>query len=205
MRSSKYVHLVALFLVLGSAKAGAQPPASLPYEPQTHCTSLSLFGGVATPESASGALLGGTVGWQITPRVGLEGFAMWLDLPHSETGFSAAFSTHVDFRNGATVVPYLAGGMGIYHAAVDMNDHAAPTFYTDRFMMNDDPGMRRTFTDLALLAGGGVAFFLSPQLALRPQADVMFVVADDDTRVVPVFTLHLVYHFRDHPITPSRK
>jgi hypothetical protein len=195
-----------MFLVLGSVNAGAQPPVSLPYEPQTHCTSLSLFGGAATPESASGALLGGTIGWQLNSRVGLEGNVMWLDRPDSETGFSAAFSTHVNFRNGATVAPYLTGGVGIYHAAVDMNDDAAPRFYADRVMMTDDnPGMRRTFTDLSLITGGGVAFFLSPQLALRPQADVMFVVADDDTRVVPVFTLHLVYHFRDHPITPSRK
>ena len=33
----------------------------------------------------------------------------------------------------------------------------------------------------------------------------MFVVNDGKSRMVPMFTVHLAYHFHEHPITPSRR
>jgi hypothetical protein len=205
MRWLRYLPLTALFLVVASVGAEAQPPTSLPYEPSTHCTSLSLFGGVATAESEPGALLGGSAGWQLSPRFSFEGNVMWLDRPNSETGFAAAFTAHVNLLRGKVVVPFLTGGLGFYHASVDASDDAAPKFYADRFNAEgDDVDTKRTFTDPSFVVGGGVDIFLSPQLTLRPQGDAMVVVGDGHSRVVPTFTLHLVYHFRDHPITPSR-
>ena len=68
-----------------------------------------------------------------------------------------------------------------------------------------EPGARRTFTDPALIAGGGVDIFLSRRVSVRPQGEAMFVLHSGDTRVMPAFTLHLAFHFEDHPITSSRK
>jgi hypothetical protein len=131
---------------------------------------------------------------------------MWLDLANSETGFSAAFTTHLNLATDTTAVPFLAGGVGFYHASLDRSDDAAPAFYANRFKTDGERlDRKQTFTDPAFTVGGGVDIVVSPQLALRPQGDVMFVVGGGDTRVLPVFTLHLTYHFHDHPMTPSRR
>ena len=205
MQKWRHVFLGAVALVATSVVAAAQPPISVPYEPTLRCTSLSFFGGVATPESEAGGLLGGTAGWQIGPRFALEGNAFWLDRPGSETGFSVAFNSHVNLLTRRAAVPFLAAGIGMYRASLDADDAAASEFYRERFEAGDALAASQTFTDPAFIVGGGVNIFLSPQLALRPQGDVMFVVNDGKTRIVPVFTVHLAYHFHDHPITPSRR
>lgn len=205
MERWRHVFLGAVVLVATSVVAAAQPPISAPYEPTLRCTSLSFFGGVATPESEAGGLLGGTAGWQISPRFALEGNAFWLDGPGSETGFSAAFNSHVNLLRRRTAVLFLAAGIGVYRASLDADDAAASEFYRERFKAGDALATRQTFTDPAFIAGGGVDIFLSPQLVLRPQGDVMFVVNDGKSRMVPVCTVHLAYHFHEHPITPSRR
>jgi len=205
MRQWRQVFFSAMVLVATSVVAAAQPPISAPYEPTLRCTSLSFFGGVATPESKAGGLLGGTAGWQFSPRFALEGNAFWLNRPGSETGFSVAFNSHVNLLRRRTAVLFLATGIGVYRASLDADAAAASEFYRERFAAGDALATTQTFTDPAFIVGGGVDFFLSPQLALRPQGDVMFVVNDGRSRVVPVFTVHLAYHFNDHPITPSRR
>ena len=83
------------------------------------CTSLSVFGGVATAESTAGGVLGGAAGWQISPRFALEGNAFWLDRPGSETGFSAALNSHVNLVRRHTAVPFLTAGIGVYPINTD--------------------------------------------------------------------------------------
>jgi opacity protein-like surface antigen len=200
-----HVFFGAVVLVATSVVAAAQPSISAPYEPTLRCTSLSFFGGVATSESDAGGLLGGTAGWQISPRFGLEGNAFWLDRPGNETGFSAAFNSHVNLLARRRAVPFLAAGIGVYRASLDAEAAAASEFHRERFAAGDALATKQTFTDPAFIVGGGVDFFLSPQLALRPQGDVMFVVNDGKSRMVPMFTVHLAYHFHEHPITPSRR
>lgn len=201
----RHVFFGAVVLVATSVIAAAQPPISAPYEPTLRCTSLSVFGGVATAESTAGGVLGGAAGWQISPRFALEGNAFWLDRPGSETGFSAALNSHVNLVRRQTAVPFLAAGIGVYRASLDADAAAASEFYRERLAAGDALATTQTFTDLAFIVGGGIDFFLSSQLALRPQGDVMFVVNDGRSRMVPVFTVHLAYHFNDHPITPSRR
>ena len=102
-------------------------------------------------------------------------------------------------------LPFLTAGFGLYHASFDSADTAAPKFYLDRFTSTADAAPRQKFTDPAFVTGGGVNLFVSQNLAVRPQAEAMFVVRDGQTHVVPVFSVHVAYHFGDHPITPSRK
>jgi hypothetical protein len=45
--------------------------------------------------------------------------------------------------------------------------------------------------------------FLARHLALRPEVTVLVVTTRDDARAVPVYGLHLAYHFESHPITPA--
>jgi hypothetical protein len=198
--------LAALFLAAASFTVGAQPAPSLPYEPPTRCSSLSVFGGVATADADTGALIGGAGGWQANRWFGLEGNAAWFDRSGSETGFSAALAVHVSLMGRQLAVPFLKTGLGLYHASVALDDEDAPMFYRGRFHSDDTRMMaRQSFTDPAFIAGGGVDIFLTRQMAIRPEAEVMFVVHEGDSRPMGVFAVHLAYHFEDHPVTPWRR
>ena len=205
MRRTLQLHLGALIVMVIPVLAAAQPPI-FGYETPTRCTSLNVVGGISTAESNVGGLVGGAAAWQATPWFGVEAAASWLNRPGTETGFSAAINGHVNLLSRPTFVPFLRGGVGLYHASLAANDSAAPPFYRERLETSaSEPGMKRSFTDPALVAGGGVEIFVSRRVSLRPQGEAMFVIYKGDSRVMPAFTLHLAYHFEEHPITPSRK
>ena len=205
MRWPQHLALGALFLVASSITAAAQPPRSFSHEPPEHCTSLSVFGGVSTADSDAGGLFGGSFGWQVSPWIGIEGNATWLDRAGSETGFSGAVNTHMNLMTDHRALPFVTAGFGLYHASFDSADTAAPKFYLDRFTSTANAAPRQKFTDPAFVTGGGVNLFVSQNLAVRPQAEAMFVFRDGQTHLVPVFSVHVAYHFSDHPITSSRK
>jgi hypothetical protein len=195
-----------LVLAVTAATAAAQPPLRTPYEPPVRCSSLDVFGGVSMAESGAGALAGGAAGWQFTPRFGLEGDAFWLDRPGSETGFGGALHARWNLVTGWRTTPYLKAGAGLYHASIESTDDAAPAFYRDRLEQGStDVNMTRSFTDPAVIAGAGVDILLSRRLSLRPQAAAMFVFDHGQSRVMPALTLHLAFHFEEHPITSARK
>jgi uncharacterized protein involved in copper resistance len=164
---------------------------------------------VSTAESKAGGLAGGAAGWQITPWFGLEGDAVWLDRPGSEAGFSGALHARWTLVTGWRAAPFLKTGAGLYHASIEVGDDAVPAFYRDRLQAvsaeSEEAGHRRSFTDPALVTGGGLDVLLSRRISLRPQADAMFVFDHGKTRVMPAFTLHLAFHFEEHPITSARK
>jgi hypothetical protein len=201
---ARYLPLSVLFVVAMTLTAAAQPPRSMTVEP-AHCTSLGVFGGVSTADSDVGALIGGSGGWQVTPWFGIEGNAMWLDQPGAETGFSASANAHFSLLTHRKAAPFVTGGFGLYHASFAAGAGAAPKFYSDRFKTTTDVTRNQRFTDPAFIVGAGVNMFVSENVALRPEVETMFVVHDGESHVVPVFTVHLVYHFADHPVTPSRR
>lgn len=206
MRWTRYLQSVVFVLGVTAVTAAAQPPMKTPYEPTLRCASLNIFGGVSTAESDAGGLAGGAAGWQITPRFGLEGDASWLDRPGSEAGFSAAIHARWSLVTGWRATPFVKAGGGLYHASFDVYDDTVPAFYRDRLEGGaGEAGSNRSFTDPAVIAGGGVDILLSRRVSLRPQADAMFVFDHGTSRVMPVFTLHLAFHFEEHPITPARK
>jgi uncharacterized protein involved in copper resistance len=206
MRWTHSLHLTAFVLVTTAVTAVAQPPVKAAYEPSTRCSSLAVYGGVSTAESRTGGLAGGAIGWQISPWVGLEADSFWVDRPGSEAGFSAAFNARWSLVTGWKAIPFLKTGLGLYHASFDTGDDTVPAFYLDR--LGDGSagvGVKRSFTDPTAIVGGGVDIGLSRRVSLRPQADATFAFDHGKSRVMPGFTLHLAFHFDEHPITPSRK
>jgi hypothetical protein len=157
-------------------------------------------------DSKAGGLAGGAAGWQLTPWFGLEGDAFWLDRPGSETGFSGNIHARWNLVTGWRATPFVKTGAGLYHASIEGGDDTAPAFYRDRLEdRGSQVGSKHSFTDPAVIAGGGVDILLSRRISLRPQADAMVVFDHGTSRVMPALTLHLAFHFEEHPITSTRK
>jgi hypothetical protein len=140
----------------------------------------------------------------MSPWFGIEGNAMWLDQPGTETGFSASANAHFTLLTHRKAAPFVTGGVGLYHASFAAGA-GAPKFYSGRFKHTTDMTRNQRFTDPAFIVGAGVNMFVSENIALRPEVETMFVVRDGESHVVPVLTMHLVYHFADHLVTPSRR
>jgi hypothetical protein len=205
MRCRPELAFIALVILAAAGTAAAQPPLKAAYEPPTHCSSLDLYGGVSSAESTTGGLAGGGAGWQIVPWFGIEGEAFWVDRPGSENGFSAAVHARWNLARGWRVRPFAKTGAGFYRASFDKGDDTIPAFYRDRLESGVvGIGTNRAFTDPAVIAGGGVDILLSRRVSLRPQADALVAFDHGKRRVMPAFTVHLAFHFDEHPITSSR-
>ena len=206
MRCISHLSFIVPALLITAVTAAAQPPLKTAYEPATHCSSLDVFGGVSSAESAAGGLAGAGAGWQITSWFGLAGEAFWVDRPGTETGFSAAVHTRWNLVRGWRAMPFATIGAGFYRASFEVGDNTVPAFYRDR--LEDGAvgvGANRAFTDPAMIAGGGVDILLSRRLSLRPQGDAMVILDHGRSRVMPAFTVHLAVHFDEHPITSLRR
>jgi hypothetical protein len=83
-------------------------------------------------------------------------------------------------------VPFVAAGVGLYRLAAGAGSSATVTS-----------------TDPSFVFGGGVSFYLTRQIALRPDVEIM-LVRGAPRRTVGAAMLRLVYHFEDRPITPAR-
>lgn len=92
-------------------------------------------------------------------------------------------------------------GVGLYRAMFENTDNELPEFYRRRLDPTSAGITGATFTDPALVTGGGVSIFLNRWFALRPEAEVTFVIRDG-TYVVTSLLLHAVFHFEEHPVTP---
>ena len=75
---------------------------------------------------------------------------------------------------------------------------ALPDFYARRLGALTVPAGgwgTRTFTDPAVMLGGGLRFNVSDRLMIRPDARALIVIADARTHALGVFTLHVAYRF----------
>ena len=147
-------------------------------------TTLAGFAGAASTSSETGPAAGLALGWEFTPHFGLEGRGIWLDAGAGADAFAAAIGTRMPLTPGHLVVPYVSAGAGVYRTTVNGT-------------RGDD--------DFAAALGAGIDVFLAKHLALRPDVTVLFVRTRVDTEAVPVFGVHLAYHFESHPITPTRQ
>jgi hypothetical protein len=163
-------------------------------------TTLSGFVGAASAESDTDAAAGLALGWEITPRYGVEGRGIWLRAGDNEEGFGATLAARVALRPGRPIVPFAVGGVGLYRASFDTTATDIPDFYRTRL---SSPGGRETFTDFAVSFGGGADLFLTRHLALRPEVTVLLAMTRSDARAVTVYGAQIAYHFEDHPITPQ--
>ena len=93
----------------------------------------------------------------------------------------------------------------MYRATFESVSSTIPRFYQRR-MMSGPAGLQdRTFDDFVVALGSGVDVFLAHHFALRPEVAVLLVTTRSDTRTVPVYGVHLAYHFEPHPITPAAR
>ena len=194
------VAIVASALLIGSSDASAQTKG-VTDEDWAHGTTLAGFVGAASPFSGVDPALGLSLGWEVTPRLGLEGRGTWFPAPEGASAFAAAFGARMSFESARPILPFASAGVGFYRATFDSAASGTmPRFYRQRIAQ---PGrLSETFDDFLVTIGAGTELFVSRHIAVRPELTVLLITARSDARAVPLFGVHMVYHFESHEITP---
>jgi hypothetical protein len=203
MVKSQVLVAAAILLVLCApdvASAQIAPPPNV----WTHGTTVNVFAGAASASSETGGLAGGALGWEITRWVALEGSGSWLNRRNGAEAFAADLKALVNLTAARPVVPFVEGGIGLYRASFDSSRRPLPGFYQSRSTENAGHISRMTFTDPSFIVGGGVNVFIARHLAIRPDVEAKVVRRNAQNYVVTAVSVHMAYHFEDHPITPSR-
>ena len=198
--------VVGLLVAAASASAQGTPP---PPPPRTvpagnmwsRGTTLNALGGAAATPGDRAAIAGGAIGWEIKPWFALEGGGAWLDWGRGAHAFAPSMAAHVALPTPRPFVPFLAGGVGLYHASFDRFDRAMPRFYARRMMDMTGHGVTVGFTDPSVVGGGGVSVFLSRHWSVRPEVLATVVLRDARSVVVTTGGVRLAYHFEEHPVT----
>jgi hypothetical protein len=191
--------LVATILLFAALPAQAQGP--LPAHQWSHCATLTGSGGVATGSDHTGATLGGAIGWEITPRLALEGSATWFDKQIGSTAFAAGLSVRALVTESSWLAPFVEGGFGLYAASFDPNRATdIPSFYASRMSGT----ITNWFTDPAFFVGAGVDLMRRSNFAVRPTAGAIVAVRDGDAYTVGTFAVRIEYHFGGLPPAPFK-
>ena len=196
--------LLAVTLALPAASASAQTAAREPVDFR-HATTLGITGGGAVDGEQAGPAAGALLGWQLSPRIGIEGFGRWFARDHDSNAFAAALTVQANVASLGTASMFVNGGFGMYY--VDFGSSAMgsmPEFYRRRMSDEHAPVSGRSFTDPAIVAGGGLQFALSRHVILRPSIDTTIVPAQSRYHFVTTFAVSLAYRFEQHPVTSSR-
>jgi hypothetical protein len=203
MHCSNTMLAASLLLVTAAIPAAAQRQAPPPPTPTdwAHGSTVSVEAGLATASDDSGASLGVAVGWELAPRLMVEGSGRWVDRPDADSGFNAALKVRAGLRR-ADVSPFVEGGLGLYRVSTTAPD-TLPDFYARR-VATGMGGQRRAFTDPTFHVGGGVSVFVSRRLALQPSVEAMMARDGGRGFTTTVAAIRATYHFEDHPVTPSR-
>jgi hypothetical protein len=144
------------------------------------------------------------VGWEVTPRFAVDGTGTWTEFGSGADAFAGSLRLRMRIAGHRRVDPFVQGGVGMYRAMFETGDSQMPEFYRRRIGPAAEGVTGATFTDPTLVTGGGVSLFLRRWFAVRPEAEVTFVLRNG-THVVTSFLVHAVFHFEDHPVTPSRR
>jgi hypothetical protein len=188
---------LAVSLLALAAPVSAQ---TAPSNDWTHGTTLDLFGGAALAPSADprGAL-GGTIGWEINHRVGIEGAGAWIIPRQSDQAFMAELKTVVNLTRPNTAVPFVGAGVGMYLATFDAGSGSIPPFYQQR-MSGAVAGSSQSFTDPSLILSGGFSLIVNRHVSVRPEVSVRWVLHDSDSYAVTMIAVHAIYHFELHEV-----
>lgn len=190
-------------MVCASLMCSAAASAQSVQPDWSHGTTLSVFGGGSADGTRVGPTAGGALGWEVTPRFAVDGMGAWTEFGGGADAFSGSLRLRVRVAGHRSVDPFVQAGVGMYRAMFENSDNEMPEFYRRR--LESVPGLTgATFTDPSLVTGGGVSIFLNRWFALRPEAEVTFVIRNG-THVVTNFLVHAVFHFEEHPVTPVVK
>ncbi len=199
--SSALIVLVVATVATAQTTQKVQPPPSTTM--WQHGSTLNLFGGAASAPSHRGAVGGGAVGWELKPRFAVEGSGEWREWGAGSNTFAAAITVQTGLAGPRPLMPFLTGGIGLYHASFDRIG-SMPAFYGRRMAMDGmQMGTTATFTDPTVVFGGGLNAFVSRHWAIRPDVREMVVLRNSRSRFVTVMAVHVAYHFEDHPVTPK--
>jgi hypothetical protein len=203
-----HVHRVLLAGALALTIPAAAAAQAMSASEWHHGTSLALFGGIASPGGDTRAAVGGSIGWELTPRLAIDAGGLWFDAGRRDDVVFGSVGVRYSVIGERRASPFVTAGVGLHRASLHTDNPGMPEFYRRRMGMTMGPhGMdgRRTFDDFASRFGGGAEFFAGRHVSFRPEVQVILVTDRRDTRVVPTFGVHLAYHFESHPITPSRR
>jgi hypothetical protein len=107
--------IAAAMVMLVAANAAAQSEIA----PRA---SVSFLGGAASTEDVTGAVLGASLLFDVNDRIGIEGEATYLDRGAGVDAVSVSGSLFVNLLpSHRRIVPYAAGGGGLYRASFDLN------------------------------------------------------------------------------------
>jgi hypothetical protein len=201
--------LVGLLMTAGTASAQGTPPPQAATVPPgnmwSHGTMLNAFAGAAATSGDRAALAGGAFGWEVKPWLAFEGSGRWLDWGQGVHAFAPSLTTQVALLTSRPWIPFVAGGVGLYHASFNRADNAMPGFYRRRMMGTSNLGTTITFDDPSVIGGGGLHVFVSRHWTVGPEVLATVVLRDGRHFVVTTGAVRLAYHFEDHPVTPLMK
>ena len=164
-------------------------------------STLGLHGGIAAADSLSTAFGGGSIGWEMTPRFGIEGSGDWIGISGRDDAFAASLTAHVSAVGGRGIRAIVLGGVGLYHASFGPASKLVPGFYGRR--LGETHRLRgSSFTDPSVVLGVGVNAFLNRHWAVQPDVREILVLRGGRSYPVTTVALRLAYHFEDRPITP---
>lgn len=196
-----YLCAAGVFLAATSVAAQEAPAQEAPASGAwTRGSSINVFGGLATDGSRSGVDAGAAIGWDVTPRIGMEGTASWLDRGTRADAFAADLSVLFFLVAPRRTVPFVKAGGGVYRTWLDTVESPIPEFYGRR-IVERPIGTSATFTDGMIVAGGGANVWVSSRIAIRPEVETKFVVADGRTYPVTTVGVRLAFYFEEHPTT----
>lgn len=143
------------------------------------------------------------MGWDLTPRFAIEAGGEWMEWGAGSHGFAAAIAAQTGLAGGRRLMPFVTGGIGLYHASFDRPGRAIPDFYNRRMTSNPLRATAPAFTDPTVVFGGGVNTFINRNWAVRPDVREMVVLRNSRSYFVTAFAVHVAYHFEDRSVSPS--
>lgn len=165
----RWVILLALLL---PATTSAQTAAANPW---TRGTTLEAFVGTATAPHTRDTY-GGGVGWELTHRFEIQGLGAWFPRKGSDE-FAADLKLLMNLTRPSTLVPYIAGGAGLYKGTFER---------------------ARAETDPTGVVGAGAHFYIRKHLSIRPEGTVRLVIDRARIHRVTTVTFAATYHFEEH-------
>jgi hypothetical protein len=199
------VPFAALMLAL-SAPVIAQTTTREPVDFR-HATTLGISGGGAVDTADAGPMAGAALAWQLSRSVAVEGVGRWYYLGKDTDAFSSALLLQTDVIASGETRVFVAGGLGVYHTSFGpAAQMSMPGFYRRRMAARaDSPAQQVTFTDPAVVLGGGMKFAMTRHVSLRPAVEAMIVPVRSRYHYVTTFAVSLAYRFEHHPVTASRR
>jgi hypothetical protein len=192
MRTYTLLAAAIVFVFTSSSQAQTKLPAHM----WSHCTTLTMAGGASTASDHNGGTFGAAIGWEMTPRLGLEGSGTWLAKPAGSNAFAGALSVRALLTKTHTLAPFVEGGFGLFAASFDPNRATdIPAFYANRLT----GATTNWFTDPAFFAAAGIDVFRSHRVAIRPTVGAIFAVNDGQSYTTATATVRVEYHFGGLP------